>query len=94
MVRRPKVMRHSDGTPLLADRCKAEVVDKDELFPRQCLKARLRGLAFCEIHRNTTQLKVWSVAAAASYDDVVDAAAVRLIETLDRLPIRGKVVSQ
>ena len=94
MVRRPKVKRYPDRTPYPADRCKAEVVDKDELFPRQCLKARLRGLAFCEIHRDTLKLDVWSVDAAASYDDVVDAAAVQLIETLDRLPIRGKVVSQ
>ena len=87
MVRRPAVKRYPDRTPYPADRCKAEVVDKDELFPRQCLKARLRGLAFCEIHRDTLKLDVWRMDAAGSYDDVVDAAAVRLIETFKRLPI-------
>jgi hypothetical protein len=62
-----------------------EVIDRDELFPRQCRKARLRGLAFCETHRDTPQLAAIVAKVPDSYTDEVDAAAVALIPVLNRL---------
>lgn len=58
MARRSKVRRFSDGTPYPEWRCQAEVVDKTELFPRQCLKVRLRGVAYCDIHSRVYRLKL------------------------------------
>ena len=86
MVRRPKVKRHPNGTPLLEDRCQAAVLDESELFPRRCRKARLRGLAFCEIHRDRPTIRKWESLVAESYTDEIDAAAQDLITVLDRLP--------
>jgi hypothetical protein len=85
MVRRSNIRRYPDGTPYPVDRCRAEVIDKLELFPRQCLKARLRGLAFCETHRDVLRLESFEARVDGSYDDEIDEAARALIPILDRL---------
>lgn len=86
MVRRSKVRRDRNGIPENQYRCQAEVVDKDLLFPRQCYKVRVRGSAFCEIHRTRVPFESLGEKVALSYDDEVDAAARRLVESLGKLP--------